>query len=339
MRLPIQKGMMEVNKMNNRNDTSHCYSTISLFSGICGLDLGFEGGFDYKDDHYPKLPFNVLSAYEVDAKCVETVRLNLPKIPIKEMELDIENVQGLKKAEVLIGGFPCQDFSSCGPQRGLSSSRGQLYRVMTSYMSKHRPKIVCAENVINLKRMQNGVVLETIVKDFEAEGYRVEVWNLYAPDYGIPQSRRRLFIMCIRDDLIGFPEKPLPEFADKYRTTRWAISDLENVTGNSVPNQGQYFKASKAKNGNGQGDETNPADHPSYTIRANAKSRIQFHYNLGRRLTVRECARLQTFPDTFAFPHSATASIMQIGNAVPPLLAYEIAKSLCKYLISHESAK
>jgi DNA (cytosine-5)-methyltransferase 1 len=99
-----------------------------------------------------------------------------------------------------------------------------------------------------------------------------------------------------------------------------------------VPNQSQYFKASKAKKGNGQGDEKSKTGTPSYTIRANAKSRVQFHYYLDRRLTIRECARLQTFPDNFILPHSATTNIMQIGNAVPPMLAHKVALSISNFL-------
>ena len=195
-------------------------------------------------------------------------------------------------------------------------------------MNLHKPLLVCAENVPHLARMEGGKVIKKIKKDFEKEGYRVVIWDLYAPDYGVPQNRRRLFFICIRKDLDGMPEKPKPTFLGKHRTIKWAIGDLEKINDESVPNQSQYFKASKAKKGNGQGDEKSKADKPAYTVRANAKSRVQFHYRLGRRLTVRECARIQTFPDNFTFPHSATTSIMQIGNAVPPILSHSVAISI-----------
>lgn len=312
------------------------YSLVSLFSGVAGLDMGFEGNFTYKDKKFPKLPFNILAAYEKEAKCVETIKLNT-KIPIHQVELDESMAQNLQPADVLIGGFPCQDFSSCGPLHGLSSERGQLYKVLTNYMKLHRPKIVCGENVPNLARMEKGAVLDKIVKDFELEGYKVQVWDLFAPDYGIPQSRRRLFFICTRDDLEGEPIKPTPSHIDKHRSTKWAIEDLEYIVDESIANQSQYFKASRAKKGNGQGDERCKADKPSYTIRANAKSRVQFHYKLERRLTIRECARLQTFPDDFSFPHSATTNIMQIGNAVPPVLSHQVAKSISTFLRNIEA--
>ena len=158
---------------------------------------------------------------------------------------------------------------------------------------------------------------------------------MFAPDSGIPQRRTRLLIMCVRQDVFkkyGFPEEPEASFKNAHRSIEWAIGDLIDVTDNSIPNQGDYFAASKAKKGNGQGDESNHKDKPAYTIRANPKSRVQFHYSLGRRLTVRECARIQTFPDNFRFKFSKTVNISQIGNAVPPVLAYQVAKSVANYL-------
>jgi DNA (cytosine-5)-methyltransferase 1 len=130
----------------------------------------------------------------------------------------------------------------------------------------------------------------------------------------------------------AFPKKPMAKFVDKHRSIEWAIGDLVNVKDNSIPNQDQFFGASRAKKGNGQGDENNKKDKPAYTIRANPKSRVQFHYSLNRRLTVRECARIQTFPDDFKFTHAKTASVSQIGNAVPPVLAHTVAKSIAVYL-------
>lgn len=319
------------NTDNMMRNSEKKFTLLSMFTGIGGLDMGFEGGFKYKSTTYKKQLFQNIAAYEKDALCVETITKNLD-IPINLHELSIDSIENFPRADVLIGGFPCQDFSSCGPKRGLESDRGQLYRVLVEYMRKHRPLVVCGENVPNLGRMQGGAVMKTIVKDLESVGYNVQVWDLYAPDYGVPQSRRRLFFVCTRQDLPGQPMPPKPTFREEHRTTKWAIDDLRNVIDESIPNQSQYFKASRAKKGNGQGDETCKADAPSYTIRANAKSRVQFHYDLERRLTIRECARLQTFPDTFVFPHSATSSVMQIGNAVPPVLAYAVANSIANFL-------
>jgi DNA (cytosine-5)-methyltransferase 1 len=318
--------------ISETKESTKNHTVISMFSGIGGLDVGFEGGFTYRSKKYKPQGFKILAAYEKDANSVKTFRLN-HDVPIHEHELSVDSPSSMASADVLIGGFPCQDFSSCGPKRGLTSERGQLYKVMTKYMRLHQPKIVVGENVPNLARMQNGAVIKKITEDFRKEGYRVEIWDLYAPDYGVPQNRRRLFFVCVRNDIDEMPKKPVESHINKHHSIKWAIEDLESVCDETVPNQSQYFKASKAKKGNGQGDERSKADKPAYTVRANAKSRVQFHYSLERRLTVRECARIQTFPDTFIFPHSATTSIMQIGNAVPPMLACKVGESIHKFLI------
>jgi len=295
------------------------------------MDLGFKGDFTFRDEYLEPLPFDVVQSFDYDAKAVATYRRNVDQ-SIELRDLGSPGVRNMQPSDVLIGGFPCQDFSSCGPKRGLASERGQLYLALVAYMREHQPMVVVAENVPHLERIHGGEALKQIIADFEAEGYRFEKWRLYAPDYGVPQNRTRIFLVGVRSDLAGSPQLPEPTHAVAHRSIEWAIADLEPVNDESIPNQSQFFLASKAKRGNGQGDEVSQADKPAYTVRANAKSRVQFHYTLPRRLTVRECARLQTFPDDFAFPHSATTNIMQIGNAVPPLLAHHVARSVSAYL-------
>lgn len=311
------------------------FSLVSYFCGCGGLDLGFRGDFEYKGHYYPHQPFNLLAAYDNNKACIETYNSYFGKGG-HVADLSDANPADFPAADVLIGGFPCQDFSSCGPQRGLSSERGRLYQTMIRYMEYHKPRVVVGENVINLKRMDEGTVINTIISDIEKAGYRVNVWQLYGPEYGIPQTRNRLFFVCVRNDLKGMPASPERLFSDDFRSIEWAIGDLVNVVDESVPNQSQFFAAAKAKKGNGQGDEVNQRNQPAYTIRANPKSRVHFHYELDRRLTVRECARIQTFPDDFVFTHSMTTSISQIGNAVPPVLAYIVAQQIALYLVRQE---
>lgn len=311
------------------------FTLVSYFCGCGGLDLGFRGDFEYKGHYYPHQPFNILSAYDNNKACIETYNQYFGKGG-NVADLSNADPADFPAADVLIGGFPCQDFSSCGPQKGLTSERGRLYQAMIRYMEFHRPRVVVGENVINLKRMDEGTVINTIISDIEKAGYRVNVWQLYGPEYGIPQTRNRLFFVCVRNDLKGMPASPERLFSDDFRSIEWAIGDLVNVVDESVPNQSQYFAAAKAKKGNGQGDEVNQRNQPAYTIRANPKSRVHFHYELDRRLTIRECARIQTFPDDFVFTHSMTTSISQIGNAVPPVLAYIVAQQIALYLVRQE---
>ena len=311
------------------------FSVVSFFCGCGGLDLGFHGDYVYKGIEFPRTQFDILKAYDNDARCIVTYNQNLN--PVAE-QLDLQNykTEDVPQADVLIGGFPCQDFSNAGLRKGLSSERGRLYKAMTRYMRKYQPKVVVGENVLGLgRKFRDGVdALAVIKKDLQNCGYRVEVWQMYAPDYGVPQTRGRLIIIAVRRDLAGFPVKPVPMFEQgHYRSSKWAIEDLENIVDESVPNQSQYFKALKATSGDGQGDEVTQADQPSFTIRATPRSRIQFHYKLDRRLTMRECARMQTFPDTFVFPFaSMTTTIKQIGNAVPPMLGSVVAQSIQKFL-------
>lgn len=326
-------------KKKASNVSEHVWTVCSLFAGCGGLDLGFIGGFKYRDLQFERLGFTISAAYEKDPSAVETYKMNIGEHIFKE-DLTMFKPEDMPPHDVLIGGFPCQEFSSCGPKRGLSSERGQLYKVFLGVMREHKPKVVVAENVPHILRMLNGAVIKTILADLQSNlgtddeplEYRFQEWVLYAPDYGVPQKRTRVFLIGVRDDLPGFPRDPEPTHVSNHRTIDWAISDLEGVLDESIPNQSQYFKANRAKKGNGQGDEVSRAGEPGYTIRANAKSRVQFHYKLPRRLTVRECARLQTFPDEFVFPHSATTNIMQIGNAVPPILSHHVAKSIAEYL-------
>lgn len=309
------------------------FSVVSMFCGCGGLYLGFLGGFTYMGEVYGRTPFRILAAYDDDEKCVETYRAGVGEhVHIKD--LSVENaIDDMPSADVLIGGFPCQEFSACGPQGGVESVRGRLYGAMVRYLRTRRPKVMIAENVPHLRHMDGGRMLQKIVSDIEAEGYRCSVWTMVTADYGVPQRRVRLVLSCVRSDLKGNIVQPAKSHEDNHNPIDWAIGDLVADEG-TISNQDQYFRAGLAQNGHGQGDEKNVKGKPAYSIRANAKSRVQFHYELERRLTVRECARLQTFPDNFVFPYAPTISTRQIGNAVPPLLAHRVALSVAEFLFN-----
>lgn len=310
---------------------SPIYSVVSMFSGCGGLDLGFLGQFEFRGDFYPKLPFKIIKAYDNEAACAETYVANIgPHIEVADLAK--LGTDAMPAADVLIGGFPCQEFSICGPKGGVGAERGLLYRAMVRYASVHRPKVIVAENVAHLPRINAGKDLARIRRAFSRAGYSSQLWNVAAADYGVPQARQRVILIFVRRDCNLQVDIPLAPYAHSHRSARWAIADLESISDETVPNQSQYFRAALAKSGNGQGDEITKGDAPGYTVRANAKSRVQFHYSLNRRLTVRECARLQTFPDSFVFPHAATTNIRQIGNAVPPVLAHYVASAVATAL-------
>ncbi len=318
--------------------TTPGHSTIvSLFAGCGGLDLSFLGGFKYLGKTYPVLPFDVIEAVDNLPDAAECYRLNLGD-HCREADLTSLPISELPSADVLIGGFPCQDFSSSGPKTGFAGRRGQLYKVLVEYMREYQPKIVVGENVSYLARLGNGKYLQAILQDFEGEGYHFDVWELAGPDYGLPQSRRRIFLIGVRNDLPGFPVMPRATHKNRHLSIAAALTDLEMISDETVTNQSQYFVASRASCGGGQGDHTNEAHKVAYCIRANSRGRIQFHYALDRRLTVRECARLQSFPDQFVFPFTTQRNLTLIGNAVPPILGYRVAKSVENFMRSFKDA-
>lgn len=313
------------------------HTVVSFFAGCGGLDLGALGGFAFHGDTYPPQPFEIIAAYDNDPKAIEAYRLNIADHAVLA-DLTEVDMASVPRADVLFGGFPCQDFSSCGHKQGFSGPRGMLYRKMVDYMRIHRPKVVVGENVPLLKGMKEGALLDQIVRDLTAVGYRVHSWFLNCPDYGLPASRRRIFIICVRDDLPGFPSRPAPTHVMRHVTIDEAIGDLMDVTDESIPNQSQYFVATKATAGAGQGDQVSERGKIAYAVRANAKARIHFHYELDRRLTVRELARLQSFPDEFVFPFAAGPNVILIGNAVPPIVGHAVTATIVDYLRSLESA-
>jgi DNA (cytosine-5)-methyltransferase 1 len=312
------------------------YRTTSLFCGCGGLDLGFLGGFRYLEKIYPALPFSITCAIDINEKAIETYRLNIS--PGGEIgDLTSINASDLPASRVLLGGFPCQDFSSSGSKAGLAGKRGRLYQVLVDYMQVHQPEIVVAENVPHLSRLAGGEYIRTILSQFESCGYEFIVWELFAPDYGLAQSRRRLFLVGSRRDLGPPPMPPAPTHLGQHVPIEVAIGDLVSISDESITNQSQFFVATRATAGGGQGDHRNERGKVAYCIRANAKARIQFHYELERRLTVRECARLQSFPDEFVFPFAAMPSMEQIGNAVPPLLGHLVAQTVFRHLKALDS--
>ena len=313
-------------------------TAVSMFAGCGGLDLGVMGGFKFHGKSYKPLPFDVIAAYDNDKDAVETYKLNLSR-NIHLQDLTVISSKKLPEADVLLGGFPCQDFSSCGHKRGFEGERGRLYRVMVDYMRAHKPMMAVGENVPLLAGMKGGTLLETIVTELEAVGYVVKCWFISCPDYGLPASRRRIFIVCVRKDIPGFPKQPQPTHTFKHLSIDEALGSLENVADESVPNQSQYFVATRATAGAGQGDQTCVAGEIAYAVRANSKARVHFHYKLDRRLTVRECARLQSFPDEFVFPFSTQRNIMLIGNAVPPIIGHHVGRAISDFLLEVRASK
>jgi len=322
-----------------------------LFSGCGGLDLGIEGGFQYLGHYYEKNPFQIIWANDIDAKATQTQKLNFKNTVVvcqditkilgnsNDVQASIfdDELQLPSNADVVIGGFPCQDFSLAGKRQGLNVQRGKLYQSMAKIIELLQPKVFLAENVKGLLSWENGLAIKTIVEDFSELGYNVQYKLFNTADYGVPQTRERVIIIGVRKDLSVEIEWPAPthSLTDKnlkpWLTIKDAIGDLEDeVKHNSLPNNGY----SKAKLFVGkQGNTITKADRPAPTMRAEHHGNIEFHYALPRRLSAREAARIQTFPDDFVFVKSTTDAYRQIGNAVSPVFAWHLAQTLKKILI------
>ena len=330
-------------------------TTVSLFSGCGGMDKGFIGDFAVFENRNKKYfssnSFNIVWANDIDPGAVETYKLNIGQ-HIEAVDIAYIANEKIPDCDVVIGGFPCQDFSIAGKQKGFKAERGNLYKQMIRVVQNKKPKAFVAENVKNILNpklwdsARNQPVIKTICEDFEKLGYVVQYKCLNAPDYGIPQNRKRVFIVGIRNDIKSkffFPEPMHP-----LMTSKEAIDDLwgkESDTKIFNHNQVSLAKFRPVSQNGMQGNEMIPANAPSHTMRAEHHMNIQAHYrtlhpnddtddrSYWRRLTVREAARLQTFPDQFKFVGSKSDCYKQVGNAVPPMLGWYMAKALEKCLL------
>ncbi|MCE7793446.1 DNA cytosine methyltransferase [Salipaludibacillus sp. CUR1] len=337
----------EEHKLEDRIDTFNTpvtstdrFRVLSLFAGCGGLDLGFKGDFSYLGNEYSRNNFDIVWANEIDKNAVKTYRGNFGDHIICE---DINNVtdEEFPEADIILGGFPCQDFSLAGKRRGLTVERGRLYLQMKRAIDAVRPKAFVAENVKNLLLMEDGIILKTIIDDFKESGYTVYFKLFHAGNYGVPQSRERVIIYGIRDDIDVVPKLPLETNSpENWVTSQDAIDDLWELLDNPEVNNHTTRDYSKAKFYEGRKTQGNIRIKPnkvSPTIRAEHHGNIEGHYRtLGdendmknwRRLSVRECARIQSFPDDFVFYSSASTAYKQVGNAVPPVMGWHIARAL-----------
>lgn len=319
-------------------ETRKRYSVISLFSGCGGLDLGFVGGFNFLKNKYPKNGFEVIWANDIDEPACQTfanyfkcdvVCGDITQILSGKYSAKLFDQPLPEMVDVVLGGFPCQDFSHAGKRKGFNSKRGLLYQSMAEVIERTNPLLFVAENVRGLLTMNGGESIQTIIKDFEKLGYHVVCKLLKAADYGVPQTRERVIIVGTKKDKLPPFKHPEPIFDEKnWVRLKQAIGDLEKAEEGKIANH--YW--SKAKKNNGQGNSVVSADKPGPTMRTEHHGNIEYHWNGKRRLSAREAARIQSFPDDFIFYPSTSAAYKQIGNAVPPVLAWHIAMAVEKFL-------
>ncbi len=298
-------------------------SIVSLFSGCGGLDLGFKGGFRFAGKHCKRLPHSIIWANEIDAYACKAYRRNIDQ-NIIEGDIRAALKDGLPTGDILLGGFPCQDFSWAGRRRGFTSDRGRLYEAMVEAAKQVQPLVFVAENVKGILSIPGA--MDRIQEDFGNAGFCfIEHYCVNVCDYGIPQNRERVFIIGWKDSAFHaafrFPERQVLGV-----TVKTLLDDLADAEWGSFD---AHTWALAKRRPDLQGNEVTPADGVAYTIRAEHHMNIQFHYKDHRRLSVREAARLQSFPDNFVFEGlSKHQAYKMIGNAVPPFMAWQIADAI-----------
>jgi len=320
--------------------------TLSLFSGCGGLDLGFH-----------MAGYNTIWANDIDEWATKTYAHNFDgKIICKDIELiDPFQDRTIPKSDLILGGFPCQDFSIIWKRPGLSGERGNLYKNFLRFILAKKPKAFVAENVKGLLSANNHKAIEQIIRDFEniAPGYIVKPKLYNFADYGVPQFRERVLIVGIRIDT-GFDFKhPKPTHGPKagkpYVTAGQALKGSEKVKFNNEKMNiaPKTIKMLELISEGGNFTDI-PPNHPYYVkgmishvyrrihrdepsktiIAAGGGGTWGYHYPEPRALTNRERARLQSFPDDFEFLGSNTEVRRQIGNAVSPKGVVALAKKL-----------
>ena len=353
---------------------------VDLFCGAGGFSRGFlDAGYD------------VVLGVDYDDAALETFQRNHGNTHAMKLDLyDEKNIDvivqylksiGVSDLDVLIGGPPCQGFSYAGKME-IDDKRNFLYLAMVKLTERLKPKAVLLENVLALVEAHGGVGAKRIIDDFSAIGYKMTKEVLFAPEYGVPQLRKRVFFVGLRntEQEFEFPSAILD--AKHYVTTEEAISDLPSLQDENgmilrgsaeqeymteptseyqrimrnnmrivhnhigsipiektrkmialVPEGKNYLALPDEYRGLYKYHEALTRYHskrPSLTI--NTGHRSHFHYKWNRIPTVRESARLQSFPDDFIFYGNQSEQFKQVGNAVPPLLGKAIAEKLKVYL-------
>lgn len=347
------------------------WNLLSLFSGCGGLDLGFElaglkavmgetvmekafADKEVFDANIENNVFNTIYVNDIFDEARETYAQNAGRYVYMDKS-DIRKIKEFPKADIVLGGFPCPGFSEAGP-RLVDDKRNFLYLHFIRCLMQSKPKIFVAENVKGMMTLGKGEVFKQIVQDFSAAGYTIYHKLLNSAEYGVPQVRERVILVGVRNDLDYQYVHPEPthgygvENLKEVVTLRDAIGDLEN-------DPGDYFTGSYSTIFMSRNRKKNWSQ-PSFTIQASGRQapihpggepmvkigKDQYAFSDGeennRRLSVKEIARIQTFPDWYEFSRGSSNRnenakldlvYKQIGNAVPVRLALAVAEPIAEY--------
>ncbi len=317
------------------------YKVVSLFCGCGGADCGILGGFDFNDKYYERLPYELVYATDINKKAIATHKANF-----KTDNLVCKDICETESAEIpdhniLVGGFPCQSFSTVNPTKDPFDERANLYKQMARIAKDKQPEICIAENVKGLMTLHGGEILRRVRAAFDEAGYDTYYRLINAADYGVPQRRERMIMVCVRKDLQKeyiFPEKtnegnwvPLSAAVhklaieeQKYYFSERAVQGMKNAKNNM-------------KRGLAQSLDAPCLTVTSHLAKVSLNSRdpvllVDSDKEIYRRFTPREAARIQSFPDTFIFEGTEADAYRQIGNAIPPVMFWHIAKAVSDLL-------
>lgn len=298
------------------------FKFIDLFAGIGGIRMGFEG-----------VGGECVFTSEWDKPAQQTYKANYNELP--HGDITQINEEEIPAHDVILAGFPCQPFSQAGLKRGFEDTRGTLFFDIARIVKKHKPKVVFLENVRNLASHDKGNTLKTIISSLEGLGYTVSYKILNAKDFGVPQNRARIYIIGFRDNVeFTFPDEPkiptrLGNILEKKVNSKYTISD-KLWAGH------QRRKLEHREKGNGFGYSIfNSSSKYTNTISARyykdgSEILIEQKNKNPRKLTPREAARLQGYPDSFVIPVSDAQAYKQFGNSVAVPVIQTLAKAIVR---------
>ncbi|MGB7439674.1 MAG: DNA cytosine methyltransferase [Coleofasciculaceae cyanobacterium] len=315
---------------------------VSLFSGGGGFDLGLSlAGFNFK------------YANDIEQKYCDTIAHNFPGCIAETKDIRTvigDSVKKLIKTDniaLLAGGPPCQSFSILGKRGSVSDLRGQLVFEHVRLIKELKPDAFIFENVPGILTLNKGKDWQSIFNYFVTEtGYNLHTDILNSANYGVPQVRKRLFIVGFRQAAkFNFPQPTHHNYSkinsSNQNLTTWvpaklALENVEGLANHNIRRHGSRVRSRYEKIKPGSRDKVDHTDRidperPSGTVIVGSKSgggRPHIHPYLPRHITVREAARLQSFPDWYQFLGTTTAQYRQVGNAVPPLLALALGKAI-----------
>ena len=317
------------------------YKVISLFAGCGGCDQGILGDFVFNKHKYDRLPYELVYAMDIDPKALNTHKLNFKGTEIKCADICEVDTTEIPDCDIVIGGFPCQSFSTVNPTKDPFDDRANLYKQMVRVVKEKQPLVFVAENVKGLMTLHKGEIFKRVRTAYEDAGYTLSYKLLNAADYGVPQKRERVILVGFRNDL-----NLKYEFPETTTSGNWVPLSVA-VTKLAIEDQKYYFsqravEGMKKAKPNMKRGLWQRLDSPCLTItshlaKVSLNSRdpvllVDPEKELYRRFTPREAARIQSFPDEFQFAGSETAAYRQIGNAVPPVMFWHVTKKIAETL-------